>query len=30
MASKELENAEAAVLRARQEAFEYGCDIAPA
>ena len=29
-ATKELENAEAAVLRARQEAFEYGCDIAPA
>ena len=30
MAAKELENAEAAVLRARQEAFESGCDIAPA
>jgi hypothetical protein len=30
MATKELENAEAAVLSARQEAFEYGCDIAPA
>ena len=30
MASKEVENAEAAILRARQEAFEYGCDIAPA
>jgi hypothetical protein len=29
-ASKELENAEAIVLRSRQEAFEYGCDIAPA
>ena len=29
-ATKELENAEAAALRARQEAFEYGCDIAPA
>jgi hypothetical protein len=30
MATKELENAEAAVLSARQEAFEYGCNIAPA
>src|SRR5271154_6199937 len=29
-ASKELENAEAAVNRARGEAFEYGCDVAPA
>ncbi len=30
MASKEVEAAEAAVLNARQEAFENGCDIAPA
>ena len=30
MATRALENAEAAVLRARQEAFESGCDIAPA
>jgi hypothetical protein len=30
MAGKEVENAEAAVLRAEQEAFENGCDIAPA
>jgi hypothetical protein len=29
-AKKDLEANEAAVLRARQEAFEYGCDIAPA
>ena len=29
-ATKELENAEAAVNRARGEAFEYGCDVAPA
>ncbi len=26
MAGKEVENAEAAVLRAEQESFEYGCD----
>jgi hypothetical protein len=30
MAGKEVEAAEAAVLNARQEAFENGCDIAPA
>jgi len=30
MATKEVENAEAAILNARQEAFENGCDIAPA
>ena len=29
-ASKDLESNEAAVLRAEQEAFEYGCDNAPA
>jgi len=29
-ATKEPENAEAAVNRARGEAFEYGCDVAPA
>jgi hypothetical protein len=29
-ATKELESNEAAVRRAEQEAFEYGCDIAPA
>ena len=29
-AKRELENAEAAVVRARGEAFEYGCDVAPA
>ncbi len=29
-ATKDLEANEAAVLRARQEAFENGCDIAPA
>jgi hypothetical protein len=29
-ANKDLEANEAAVLRSRQEAFEYGCDIAPA
>jgi uncharacterized membrane protein len=29
-AISELANAEAAVARARREAFEYGCDIAPA
>jgi hypothetical protein len=30
MSGKEVENAEAGVLRAEQEAFENGCDIAPA
>ena len=29
-ATKDLESNEAAVLRAEQEAFEYGCDSAPA
>ena len=29
-ATKDLESNEAAVLRSRQEAFEYGCDSAPA
>jgi hypothetical protein len=29
-ATKDLETNEAAVLRAAQEAFEYGCDVAPA
>ncbi len=29
-ATKDLENNEAAVLRSEQEAFEYGCDNAPA
>jgi hypothetical protein len=29
-ATKALDEAEAEVLSARQEAFEYGCDIAPA
>jgi len=29
-ASQALQEAEAAVLRAQQEAFEYGCDNAPA
>jgi hypothetical protein len=29
-ASKDLESNEAAVLRAQQEAFEYGCDNTPA
>jgi hypothetical protein len=29
-ATKDLESNEAAVLRAEQEAFEYGCDNAPA
>ena len=29
-AKKDLENNEAAVLRSQQEAFEYGCDSAPA
>jgi hypothetical protein len=29
-AKAELANAEAAVVRARGEAFEYGCDVAPA
>jgi len=29
-AKSELANAEAAVNRARGEAFEYGCDVAPA
>jgi hypothetical protein len=29
-AIEELANAEAAVVRARGEAFEYGCDVAPA
>ncbi len=29
-ATKDLEDNEAAVLRSQQEAFEYGCDTAPA
>jgi hypothetical protein len=29
-ATKDLEDNEAAVLRSQQEAFEYGCDVAPA